>query len=90
MNLAPGVELSDAAFAALVARAAESVEGARVRRPRKIELDGERLELALAAPLGTVLPELARDVQARVHDAVASMCGIRLAAIDVTVEVLDL
>jgi uncharacterized alkaline shock family protein YloU len=90
VNLAPGVELSDAAFAALVARAAESVEGARVRRPRKIELDGERLELALAAPLGTVLPELARDVQARVHDAVASMCGIRLAAIDVTVEVLDL
>jgi uncharacterized alkaline shock family protein YloU len=89
VNLAPGVELSDAAFAALVARAAESVEGARVRRPRKIELDGERLELALAAPLGVVLPELARSVQARVRDAVASMCGIRLAAIDVTVEVLD-
>jgi uncharacterized alkaline shock family protein YloU len=89
VNLAPGVELSDAAFASLVARAAESVEGAHVRRPRKLELEGERLELALAAPLGTVLPELAREVQTRVHDAVATMCGIRLAAIDVTVEELD-
>jgi uncharacterized alkaline shock family protein YloU len=89
VNLAPAVELADAAFATLVVRAAESVEGARVRRPRKLELEGERLELALSAPLGAVLPELAREVQARVHDAVASMCGIRLAAVDITVEELD-
>ena len=89
MNLAPGIELADAAFAALVVRAAQSVEGVRVRRPRKLELDGERLELALAARLGLVLPELARDVQARVHEAVETMCGIRLAGVDVTIEVLD-
>jgi uncharacterized alkaline shock family protein YloU len=89
VNLAPGVELSDAAFAALVVRAAEGVDGARVRRPRKVALDGERLELAVAARLGVVLPDLARDVQERVHQTVATMCGIRLAAVDVTVEEVD-
>ena len=81
MNLGPGIELADAAFVALVVRAAQSVEGVRVRRPRKLELDGARL--------GLVLPELARDVQARVHEAVETMCGIRLAGVDVTIEVLD-
>ena len=89
MNLGPGIELADAAFVALVVRAVQSVEGVRVRRPRKLELDGARLELALAARLGPVLPELARDVQARVHEAVEAMCGIRLAGVDVTIEVLD-
>ena len=89
MNLAPGVELSDGAFAALVVRAAESVEGARVRRPRKVELAGDRLEVPLAAGLGVALPTLARDVQARVHEAVETMCGVQLAGVDVTVEVVD-
>ena len=89
MNLAPGVELSDAAFAALVVRAAEGIEGARVRRPRKVALDGVRLELALAARLGIVLPDLARDVQERVYEAVETMCGIRLTAVDVIVEKVD-
>jgi uncharacterized alkaline shock family protein YloU len=89
VNLGPGVEISDGAFAALVVRAAESVEGARVRRPRKVELDRDRLDLSLAARYDLVLPQLARDVQARVHEAVETMCGIRLAAVDVTVEELD-
>ena len=87
--LAPGVTVSDAAFAHLVVRAAEQVDGARARRPKKIALEGERLELALGAQFGAVLPELARDVQAHVADAVETMCGIRLAGVDVTIEVLD-
>jgi uncharacterized alkaline shock family protein YloU len=82
------VTVSDAAFAQLVVRAAEQVDGARVRRPKKIGLDGDRLELALAARFGAVLPELARAVQARVAEAVETMCGITL-AVDVTIEVLD-
>jgi len=83
------VTVSDAAFAQLVVRAAEQVDGARVRRPKKIGLDGDRLELALAARFGAVLPELARAVQTRVAEAVETMCGIRLAGVDVTIEVLD-
>jgi uncharacterized alkaline shock family protein YloU len=89
VNLGAGIELSDGAFGALVVRAAEGVDGVRVRRPRKIALDGDRLELALAARLGLVLPDVARDVQARVHEAVETMCGIALAAVDVTVEEVD-
>ena len=37
--LAPGVTVSDAAFAQLVVRAAEQVEGVRVRRPKRVELE---------------------------------------------------
>ena len=81
--------MSDGAFAQLVVRAAEQVDGVRVRRPRKVSLDGDRLELALAARFGAVLPELARSVQARVADAVRTMCEIDLAGVDVTIEVLD-
>jgi uncharacterized alkaline shock family protein YloU len=87
--LRPGVELADGAFAALVVRAAEGVDGARVRRPRKVAIDGNRLELAIAARLGVEVPELARDIQVRVHEAVETMCGIRLASVDVTVEEVD-
>jgi uncharacterized alkaline shock family protein YloU len=87
--LGPGVTVSDAAFAQLVVRAAQQVDGARVRRPKKVGLDGDRLELALAARLGAVLPDLARTVQARVAEAVETMCGITLAGVDVTIEVLD-
>ena len=72
-------------------RAAEQVDGVRVRKPRRgVELAEGRLELGLAAAYGLVLPELARDVQSRVAAAVERMCGIRLAGIDVTIEELDL
>jgi uncharacterized alkaline shock family protein YloU len=89
VKLGPGLTVSDAAFAQLVVRAAEQVDGARVRRPKKVELDGDRLELAVAARFGAVLPDLARDVQERVADAVETMCGIQLAGVDVTIEELD-
>jgi uncharacterized alkaline shock family protein YloU len=87
--LAPGVTVSDAAFAQIVVRAAQEVDGARVRRPKKVSLDGDRLELALGARRGAVLPELARAVQARVAETVETMCELRLAGVDVTIEVVD-
>ncbi len=88
--LAPGVSISDAAFTQLIVRAAEQVEGARVRKPRReVELRDGRIELALAASYGIVLPELARDVQQRVAEAVERMCGLRVEAVDVTIEELE-
>ncbi len=88
--LAPGVSISDAAFTQLVVRAAEQVEGARVRKPRRgVELRDGRIELALASSYGIVLPELARDVQQRVAEAVERMCGLRVEAVDVTIEELE-
>ena len=78
----------------LVVQAAESVEGAEVRRGRRrFEVNvaeghaGVRLELT--ARYGVVLPELARQVQERVADALATMCGVEVDAVDLSVEAVE-
>jgi len=78
----------------LVARAAETVEGAHVRRGRRrldIDLaDGTaRVRVELTARYGVVLPELARDVQAQVAQALTTMCKVDVEAIDVSVEEIE-
>ena len=60
-TLAEGVKVTDGALTQIVVRAAEAVDGARVRRPRrKVEVeiaDGvARVELELAVAYGKVLP----------------------------------
>ena len=88
------ITLTPATLAHVVLRAAETVDGARVRRPRRgLEIDVEdgrvRAELELAARFGAVLPELAADVQARVADALRDLCGLEVEAVEVAVEELD-
>ena len=88
------IELPGATLAALVATAAEQVEGARVRRPRRgldvsVEDGTARIELELAAPYGSVLPGLARSVQTSVAAAVTQATGLEVAAVDVSIEELD-
>jgi uncharacterized alkaline shock family protein YloU len=88
------IAVTPQALTRLVVRAAESVEGARVRRPRRglaVIVAGGRasVSLALAAPYGSVLPELAREVQERVAAALAKMCDVEVEAVDVAVEELD-
>jgi uncharacterized alkaline shock family protein YloU len=68
------IEVTAGALAQIVQRAVESVEGARVRRPRRgldlrLEDGRARVDLELAARYGIVLPDLARDVQERVAEA---------------------
>ena len=92
--LAPGVKVTDAALTQVVVQAAQTVEGARVRRPRRhldIELaDGvARVTLELSVAYGRVLPDVARDVQQRVADALGTMCGVTVTSVDVSVEELD-
>ena len=88
------VTVTAAALTELVVRAAESVSGAEVRRGRR-RLDVElaegraRVRLELSAPYGVVLPRLARDVQERVADALTSMCGVEVEAVDVSVEAVE-
>jgi uncharacterized alkaline shock family protein YloU len=82
------------ALAGLVIAAAEGVEGARVRRPRRgldVEVEGERVrvDVELAARHGAVLPELARTVQERVADALRAATALRVERVDVAVEELD-
>jgi uncharacterized alkaline shock family protein YloU len=90
---AGSITVSPAALTQIVVQAAELADGARVRRPRRgleLELvDGRvRVSLELVARLGTVLPDLAREVQERVAAALAGMCGVVVDSVDVSVEEL--
>jgi uncharacterized alkaline shock family protein YloU len=85
------ITVTPSALAGLVTRAAEAVEGAHVRRGRRrldiaVSNGGARVRLELTARYGVVLPELARDVQERVADALATMCRVEVEAVDVSVE----
>ncbi|HSL65504.1 MAG TPA: Asp23/Gls24 family envelope stress response protein [Gaiellaceae bacterium] len=71
-----------------------SVDGARARRPKRgldVELDGQRarVELELAVRYGEVVPEVAEEVQRRVHEALRAQCGLETSSVDVSVEELD-
>jgi uncharacterized alkaline shock family protein YloU len=88
------ITMTVSALNELVVRAAESVDGAEVRRGRRrleVELaDGRaRVRLELSARYGVVLPLLAREVQERVADALASMCRVEVEAVDVSVEAVE-
>ncbi|MDX6398520.1 MAG: Asp23 family, cell envelope-related function [Gaiellaceae bacterium] len=88
------IRIEGDALAALVVAAAELVDGARVRRPKRgvdvAAADGRvRVGLELAARYGTVLPKLARDVQARVSETLRDSTGLQVDAVDVSIEELD-
>lgn len=88
------VTVTDTVLAELVVRAAESVDGADVRRGRRrldVEIaDGHaHVRLEIAARYGVVLPRLARAVQERVAGALESMCRIDVDAVDVSVEAVE-
>jgi uncharacterized alkaline shock family protein YloU len=88
------VTVTASALTQLVVQAAESVSGAQVRRGRRrleIEVDDghARVRLELSARYGVVLPRLARTVQERVADVLATMCGVEVDAVDVSVEAVE-
>jgi uncharacterized alkaline shock family protein YloU len=90
-TLAEGVKVTDATLAQIVIRAAETVDGVRVKRPRRhLDVDvaaGEaRVALDLSVEYGHVLPEAARAVQRRITDALGTMCGLTVRSVDVNVE----
>jgi uncharacterized alkaline shock family protein YloU len=85
------ITVTAATLAELVVKAAETVDGARVRRGRRrLDVDmsngDARVRLELVARYGTVLPTVAREVQANVSDALATMCAVPVTAVDVAVE----
>jgi uncharacterized alkaline shock family protein YloU len=88
------ITVPNGTLTALVVSAAQRVDGARVRRPRRdvdIRVDGARAHviLELSARYGVVLPELARDVQLSVAEALTQMCGVEVTDVDVTVEEVE-
>ncbi|MGH2971905.1 MAG: Asp23/Gls24 family envelope stress response protein [Gaiellaceae bacterium] len=87
------MKVTDGALTQIVVRAAEAVEGARVRRPRRkvavaIENGRARVDLELAVAYGKVLPDVAQHVQREVADALTQMCDVTVDAVDVSVEEL--
>jgi uncharacterized alkaline shock family protein YloU len=88
------IRIEGDALSALVVAAAELVDGARVRRPRRgldVSVTGgrARIELELAARYDVVLPVLGRAVQTSVADALRASAGLEVEAVDVSIEELD-
>jgi uncharacterized alkaline shock family protein YloU len=84
------VSITSSALGKAVAAAAETVDGVRVRKPRRgidLTVGGGRahVSLVLAARHGVVLPDVARSVQERVAAALGATIGLR-STVDVTVE----
>jgi uncharacterized alkaline shock family protein YloU len=82
-----GITITDGALAQIVSAAAEQVDGVRVRR-RGVAFEDGRVAISLAVSYGTVLPQLASEVQGRVADALSSMCELQL-EVDVSVDELS-
>jgi uncharacterized alkaline shock family protein YloU len=88
------ITVAPAALAELVVKAAGTVEGARVRRGRRrldvnLSKGDPRVRLELVARYGLVLPAVAREVQGKVSEALATMCAVTVAAVDVSVEEIE-
>ena len=66
-------------------RARARVRAAAAGIEIEVKAGRARVEIELTAPIGAVLPELARDVQMNVTSALAAMCGLVVDAVDVTV-----
>jgi uncharacterized alkaline shock family protein YloU len=88
------ITVTPSALAGLVIQAAEAVDGVEVRRGRRrldidVALGEARVRLELSARYGLVLPDVARDVQERVADALVTMCAVRIGSVDVSVEEVE-
>ena len=93
-TLGEGIRVTDAALAQIVVRAAETVDGVKVRRPRRhlaidVAAGDARVSIDLTVGYGRVLPEAAREVQHRVADALGTMCGVSVRSVDVNVEAVS-
>jgi uncharacterized alkaline shock family protein YloU len=90
------ITVTPPALAGLVIQAAEAVDGVQVRRGRRrldvvvdVALGEANVRLELTARYGLVLPEVAREVQERVADALVSTCAVRIGNVDVSVEEVE-
>jgi len=81
------IVVPDPVLLQIASRAAESVEGVRVRRRRTIDVEERSVRLGLTARRGEQLVGQAERVQAAVADALETMCGLEL-TVDVAIEEL--
>ncbi len=88
------IRIEGDALSGLVVTAAELIEGARVRRPRRgldvsVQDGRARVSLELVARYGAVLPELGTAVQTGVAEALSAATGLAVDAVDVAIEELE-
>jgi len=76
------VTVPEGVLVGIASRAAESVDGIRVRRRRTIDLEARAVRLSVAVRRGEPLVEQGERAQAEVVAALKAMCGI-----DTTVEI---
>jgi len=82
------VTVPDHVLVGIAVRAAESVEGIRVRRRRGVDVEHRQVRLSVAARRDEPVLELAERVQEAVASALRAMCGIE-AKVDVAVGELE-
>ena len=71
----------------IVRRAAEEVDGVKVRR-RGLDVKDGRVALPVAVRYGKVLAAVGEQVQSRVAESLRASCGLDPAAVDVSIEEL--
>ena len=81
------ITVPDAVLAEIASRAAESVEGVRVRRRRSVDIEARTVTLGLAAHRGEPLTSVGERVQDEVAAAFRTMCDLDL-TVDVAIEEL--
>ena len=79
------ITVPDSALLQIAIRAAESVEGVRVRRKRTVDVDGRLVRLEVAVVGGEPLVSTGESIQRAVGGALATMCGLDL-TVDVAIE----
>lgn len=85
---AGSVTVPEHVLVGIAVRAAQSVDGIRVRRRRAVDVEGRQVRLSVAARRNEPLMELAERVQEAVASALRAMCGID-AKVDVAVGELE-
>ena len=83
-NEAGTVTVPDHVLVGMAVRAAESVDGIRVRRRRAVDVEHRQVRLSVSARRGEPLVALAERVQEAVAAMLMDMCGID-ARVDVAV-----
>jgi uncharacterized alkaline shock family protein YloU len=70
------VTVPESVLVGIAVRAAEGVDGIRVRRRRSVDVERRHVRLSVAARRGEPLVEMAERVQDAVSEALRGMCGI--------------
>jgi len=82
------ITVSESVLSQIVRRAAETVDGAKVKRRRTVDVEARTVRLALTVRTGVPLQPLAERVQEAVAEALRSMCALDV-RVDVAIEELE-